>query len=65
MSFVESCANVGTGFGIAVTSQIVVFPWFGIHIPVSDTMAIGAIFTAISIARSYLVRRIFEWVTHG
>jgi hypothetical protein len=35
-------------------------PAFGIAISLSDNMAIGAIYTAISIARSYCVRRAFN-----
>lgn len=59
-SFVESCINVAIGYGVALTSQMLVFPIFGINIPLSSNLAIGAIFTVISIARSYAVRRIFN-----
>lgn len=60
MSLVEAIANVGVGFGVAVLAQIVVFPLFGLHVPFTDNLAIGAIFTAVSIARSYALRRLFE-----
>lgn len=59
-SFIESCINVAIGYGVALASQIIVFPLYGIHIPISSNLAIGAIFTVISIARSYAVRRIFN-----
>ncbi len=59
-SFIESCINVAIGYGVALLSQILVFPLFGIHIPLSSNIAIGAIFTVISIARSYVVRRVFN-----
>lgn len=59
-SFIESCINVAIGYGVALASQILVFPLFGIHIPLSSNIAIGAIFTVISIARSYAVRRVFN-----
>ena len=59
-SFIESCINVAIGYGVALLSQILVFPLFGIHIPLSSNIAIGAIFTVISIARSYAVRRVFN-----
>ena len=65
MSFVESLFNVMIGYGIAVTSQQLVFPWFGIHTTIKESMHIGAIFTIISIVRSYLVRRLFNWRAHG
>ena len=60
MSLVEAIANVGVGFGVAVLAQIVVFPLFGLDVPFTDNLAIGAIFTGLSIVRSYAVRRLFE-----
>lgn len=63
-SFFESCINVAIGYGVALLSQILVFPLFGIHIPLASNIAIGAIFTIISIARSYVVRRMFNRL-HG
>jgi len=60
MSLVESVANVAVGYGVALVSQIFVFPIFGIYIPLSDNMKIGACFTVISIARSYFLRRFFN-----
>jgi hypothetical protein len=59
-SFGESCLNVAIGYGVALVSQLVVFPLFGIHIPLSSNIAIGAIFTVISIVRSYVIRRAFN-----
>jgi len=63
-SFVESVANVAIGYLIALLAQIAVFPMFGILIPMRDNILIGAIFTAISISRSYAVRRLFNHI-HG
>ena len=60
MSLVESFANVGVGYGIAVATQSVVFPVFGIHVTLADDLAIGAVFTVVSLIRSYLLRRAFE-----
>ena len=62
MSLVESVANVVVGYGVAVITQLVVFPWFGLPARLDDAMAIGAIFTIISILRSFLLRRVFEAV---
>lgn len=59
-SIAESLMNVAIGYGIALLSQIIVFPWFGIHIPLASNIAIGLIFTAVSIARSFALRRFFE-----
>lgn len=59
-SALESVANVAIGYGVAVASQIVIFPMFGIHIPLGDNLLIGLWFTAISIFRSYSLRRVFN-----
>lgn len=60
MSLVEAIVNVFVGYGVAITTQILVFPWFGLHATLGDTLAIGLIFTLVSIARSYCLRRLFE-----
>ena len=60
MSLVEAIANVIVGYGVAVVTQILIFPLFGLHTTLAQNMALGAMFTAVSIARSYALRRMFE-----
>ena len=60
MSLVESLANVAVGFGAALITQVVVFPWFGLDARLTDNLAIAAIFTVVSILRSFTMRRMFE-----
>ena len=60
MSLTESFSNVAIGYGIAVLTQIVVFPLFGIHASLSDSLLLGGVFTVASIIRSYALRRLFE-----
>lgn len=60
MSAIESCANVAVGYGVALASQLVVFPLFDIHVPFSTNLWIGAWFTVISLVRSYVLRRWFN-----
>lgn len=60
MSLVESLTNVAVGYGIAVITQILVFPLFGLSTTLTENMAMGAIFTGVSIARSFTLRRVFE-----
>jgi len=60
MSLVESLTNVAVGYGIAVITQMVVFPLFGLTTTLAENMAMGAIFTVVSIARSFTLRRLFE-----
>ena len=59
-SLIEASANVVVGYALAVLTQIVVFPWFGLQVPFRDNLAIGAIFVIISLLRSYALRRLFE-----
>jgi hypothetical protein len=61
-SLIESILNCVIGVGIAVIGQIIVFPFFGIYISLLDTGVIALIFTGISIARSYALRRLFEYL---
>lgn len=58
-SLIESITNVAIGYGVAIFSQIIIFPLFSIHVSFSDNLLIGAWFTLISIGRSYAVRRWF------
>ena len=60
MSLVESVANVIVGYGVAVVTQILIFPTFGLHTTFAQNLKMGAIFTVVSIARSYVLRRLFE-----
>lgn len=62
-SAVEAVANVLIGYGIAVTTQALVFPLFGLNAGVGDHLAIGLIFTVVSLARSYCLRRLFNRVS--
>ena len=58
MSLIEAIANVLLGFGVALLTQIIVFPLFGLQVSLADNLAIGAAFTAISLARSFVLRRL-------
>jgi hypothetical protein len=60
MSLVESLANVLVGYVVAVVTQMAVFPLFGLAVTVTENLLIGLIFTAVSIVRSYALRRGFE-----
>lgn len=61
-SFIEATLNTVIGYFIAVAAQIVVFPLFGIHVSLITDFIIGLIFMAISMLRSYYLRRLFEWL---
>ncbi len=60
MSFFEAIANVVIGYGVAVLTQILIFPMFGLHASLSQNLKLGAAFTVVSILRSFALRRLFE-----
>lgn len=59
-SLIESLMNIVIGYGVAILSQVVIFPWFDIHVPLKTNLWIGAWFTVISLVRSYIIRRWFN-----
>jgi hypothetical protein len=58
-SLIESLTNVVVGYLVAVISQQIIFPLFGYPVSWRDSFAIGVWMTAISIIRTYALRRIF------
>jgi len=62
-SLAESLINVGVGYSVAVGTQLAVFPLFGIEASLSDNLGIGLVFTAVSIVRSYTLRRVFNRIS--
>ncbi len=59
-SLVEAGANVLVGYLLALLAQQLIFPAFGIHTSLAQDSAIAGVYTIVSLARSYLLRRIFE-----
>ena len=59
-SFIESIANILVGYFIAVGSQMLIFPMFGIITSIKTNIYIGLWFTVISLIRSYILRRFFN-----
>jgi hypothetical protein len=60
MSLVEAVANVLVGLLVAIATQIVVFPMFGVQASLLQNLQLALVFTGISIIRSFLLRRLFE-----
>jgi hypothetical protein len=59
-SFIEAWINVLIGFTINFIANLVIFPIFGWQITVMENLALGAVYTLISVARSYAIRRWFN-----
>jgi hypothetical protein len=62
MSLIEAITNVVVGYGLAVVTQMLVFPVFGLHTTLAQNLKLGLIFTGISLIRSFALRRAFEAV---
>jgi hypothetical protein len=62
MSLIEAIANVVVGYGVAVATQILIFPVFGLQTTLVQNLKLGGIFSLVSIARSFALRRLFEAV---
>ena len=60
MSMVEAATNVVVGYVLAIATQIIVFPWFGIETGLAEHLTIGLAFVGVSLVRGYLLRRLFE-----
>ena len=59
-SLVEAGANVAVGYLLALATQALVFPLFGIATTLAQDSLIAGTFTLVSLARSYVLRRAFE-----
>ena len=59
-SMYEAVINVAVGFSINFLLNMLVFPQFGWHISAAQNIALGVIYTAVSIVRSYSLRRLFN-----
>ena len=64
MSVLESMINVAVGYGVALAAQVAIFPMFGIHVGMVTQAKIGVAFTAVSLVRSYALRRLFAELHH-
>ena len=62
MSFAESLANVAVGFLVGLATQVILFPRVGLVVTVGDNLLIAAVFTVVSMLRSFTLRRLFECI---
>ena len=60
-SFIEAWVNVLIGFGINFIANMAILPAFGFtSLTLMLNLYIGLIYTVISVARSYVIRRWFN-----
>lgn len=63
-SLIEVVLSTIVGFAVAMLVQALIFPLYGFHSSAVENLQIAAIFTAVSIIRSYFMRRLFN-LFHG
>lgn len=61
-SFVEASLNTASGFVVSLILWHWVCQWYGIPMPIETNLEITGIFTVVSVIRSYLWRRLFNWL---
>lgn len=59
-SLTETVISTFIGLAVSLITQIVVFPLYGMEVSFNQNIQITIIFTFVSIARGYLVRRYFN-----
>ncbi len=63
-SLIEALVNIAIGFSINFLANMLILPLFGYHITLTTNLQLGVIYTGISIARQYCVRRWFNKRIH-
>lgn len=58
-SLAEAAVNIAVGYLVSVAATLIILPAFGLAPRPVDAFAISAAFSAVSLARSYLLRRLF------
>ena len=56
----EAATNVAIGYLVSVMANVLILPLFGYNVTIGDSFAIGLAFTVVSLARSYVLRRLFN-----
>ena len=64
-SLIEVAANVASGFVVAWLTGLWVYPLLGYHVSAGTNTTITVIFTVVSVVRSYLWRRWFNYRHRG
>lgn len=59
-SLIEAILNTAFGFVVSVALSLIVYPLFGHSFTLAQNIGITAIFTVASVARGYVVRRLFN-----
>lgn len=61
-SWLEAVANILVGYSVNFVANLLIFPLYGWHISAGQNLQLGAIYTGISLLRSFGMRRVFNWI---
>jgi hypothetical protein len=64
-SLYEVLINVVIGFSINYVANFLIMPLYDFHITAGQSFTMGLLYTGISIARSYVIRRWFNARLHA
>lgn len=59
-SLVEALSSTAIGFALSYIAGLFIFPLFGLSVSAAQNFWITVAFTVISIARGYVLRRLFN-----
>lgn len=60
-SLLKSLVSTAVGFGFSLLAQWLVLPWLlGVPVPLLANLSFAVLMTAISVARGYILERVFE-----
>lgn len=58
-SLLEAAVNVAVGYVVAVITQVILYPYLGIHLVFEQQLLVALVFMSLGFTRSYLLRRLF------
>lgn len=61
-SLFEVTTNIVTGSILGMVMNMLILPLWGFTVSVGSAVGIGVVYSAISFVRSYLFRRLFNWL---
>lgn len=60
MSLLESAISTAVGLVVAMAANAIILPWVGFPVTLQENAIIAAFMTAVSLARQFVMRRVFE-----
>jgi hypothetical protein len=64
-SLMEALVGIATSFALSLMLQTAMFPNLGLVVDATENLTIAGAFTLLSVLRSFIVRRLFNWLAFG